>query len=147
MTFSFHIMTSQLVHLWNDRLDRWSLYIKTNPTWSLYIKTGFSWSLYIQTIFLRSLYIMTEMMAVLIYNDQFRIQTITYISFVKLNIFFHDSSWFFMFYSRSWMMFYQINIHVSSMLLMKEIFLKISHVLFKILNDFLLYYIHKVFMC
>ena len=41
--------------------------------------TGFSWSLYIQTNLLRSLYIMTEMMAVRIYNDRFRIRTITYI--------------------------------------------------------------------
>ena len=78
--------TKKLVYLRNDGLECWSLYIKTNSTWSLYIRTGFSWSLYIQTNFLRSLYIMTEMMAVLIYNDRFRIQTITYIlySFVCL---------------------------------------------------------------
>ena len=57
-----------LVCLWNGRLN----------CWSLYIRTGFSWSLYIQTNLLRSLYIMTEMMAVHIYNDWFRIQTITY---------------------------------------------------------------------
>ena len=48
--------------------------------------TGFSWPLYIQTDFLRSLYIMTEMMAVSIYNDQFRIQTITYIQNKALEI-------------------------------------------------------------
>ena len=40
--------------------------------------TEFSWSLYIQTDSLRSLYIMTEMIAVRIYNDWFRIRTITH---------------------------------------------------------------------
>ena len=65
---NYYNYTNKLVCLWNGRLN----------CWSLYIMTGFSWPLYIQTDFLRSLYIMTEMMAVSIYNDQFRIQTITH---------------------------------------------------------------------
>ena len=102
-TPSLHILLSQKIsYAWIlnicviVRIRNQSLYIRTaiisviiynggyswfltNSTWSLYIRTGFSWSLYIQTNFLRSLYIMTEMMAVLIYNDRFRIRTITYV--------------------------------------------------------------------
>ena len=65
---NYYNYTIKLVCLWNGRLN----------CWPLYIMTGFSWPLYIQTDFLRSLYIMTEMMAVLIYNDWFRIRTTTH---------------------------------------------------------------------
>ena len=68
----------------------------------------------------------------------------------KIEWYFYDSSWFFMFYSRSWMMFCYILLKKYScftMILMNfSRFFKIFHVLFKILNNFLLYFIHKVFM-
>ena len=75
---NYYNYTKKLVCLWNGSLN----------CWSLYIMTGFSWPLYIQTDFLRSLYIMTEMMAVSIYNDQFRIQTITYLLNIQYSLFF-----------------------------------------------------------
>ena len=70
---NYYYYTKKLVCLWNGRLNCWSLYIMTGFSWSLCIMTGFSWSLYI----------MTEMTAVRIYNDWFRIRTITdiYLSF------------------------------------------------------------------
>ena len=64
---NYYYYTKKLVCLWNGRLNCWSLYIMTGFSWSLCIMTGFSWSLYI----------MTEMTAVRIYNDWFRIWTIT----------------------------------------------------------------------
>ena len=56
--------------------------------------TGFSWSLYIMTDFLQSLYIMTEMTAVRIYNDWFRIRTITYVFFLIIKKRFKYFSYF-----------------------------------------------------
>ena len=52
--------------------------------------------------------------------------------------YFYDSSWFFMFYSRSWMFYYMYLKKYSCFITFKKIysrFFKIFHVLFKILND------------
>ena len=78
-----------------------------------------------------------------------------FISFFKKNI--HDFSRFFMFYSKSWMMYYHILFKNHSCFIhdFHKIFkifqdfsgfLKIFHVLFKILNNFLLHFIKKIFM-